>query len=115
MNETMNMINEQSITYFNLRLQDESSVGNLRSYYERQLTSCLQNRSLYNSHELQLRPKVQYADWLIVFEDDADMIDFLETEIEENECSWDEIYLCADVEYVLMTGYELGQLPPTDM
>ena len=107
--------NEQEIASIEQILSE--NLGN-ESYWQSRLENALETRQLYADTELKERPKLDYGCWLIIFHDDADMIDFLDTEIEECELppnEADDLYEGVAIEYVLMTGVELGQLEKFEM
>lgn len=87
-----------------------------KSFWTSRLDELMKDKCLYESHELEERPLAMYADWLIQFSDDNHMMDFFENEafeladVFDDENPLDAILSGVSIEYVLLTGVELGQL-----
>jgi hypothetical protein len=114
-NKTCYQENEEGIARCQQILADGLGTPSL---WQDWLNKRLKSRALYQDTELKERPKVDYGDWVIVFEDDEDMIAFLDEEIAGWEMSpddADDLYEGVAIEYVLMTGVELGQLQYLEM
>lgn len=107
--------NEEGIKRIQRIIADDLGT---KALWQDWLDKRLKSRELYQSTELKERPMVAYGDWVIVFEDDESMIAFLDEEnagleLPGEEADW--LYEGVAIEYVLMTGVELGQLEYLDM
>jgi len=114
-NKTCYQENEEGIKRIRRIIADDLGT---KALWQNWLDKRLKSRELYQSTESKERPMAAYGDWCITFADDTDMIAFLDEEIEGLELGAEDadwLYEGVAIEYVLMTGVELGQLQYLDM